>query len=645
MGKSRLAREFAARHLAEFAGGTYWVSLAPLTRSQEIPAALAESLGFPFGGELSPEIQVAQRLSQLGSCLIILDNYEHLLESASLLQGWMNQAAGLKVLVTSRRALKLRQESVVMLSPLQPHEAARLFEECCRSHGSTQPLSIELVQRIVTATQAMPLALELAAGQLATLTLTELAEELEQSLELLDSGYVDRDQRERGLQCVFQSSWERLSPLLQAKLAELSHFRGGFSKQAAAQVVGAGLPSLVHLIEHSLLRRLPCGRFEVHEQIRQLAIRKLPEGSDVGERHATYVASWMNRLQARIRSLSQPLQQTLHQIEEEQANLRVAWKWIADHDRWSLWQGSWYGWLTFFDLTGRNQEFEQDFLQPALQQCRSIPDRGGWLLARAINLNRLGQGPEGLALFEEALAALDQPETQPDRAYGLVQWALITQNRDPSGVQAEGWVQSALPALQQSQFVTGLSLAYTALAVACWTQRRDRPGSQQWLHQALEQVQGNPHPTGRLNLHWAHLALSQGDLESARAHAQRGLDLAGSVHDHFYHAYAQVLLGQADVLAGLPERAEPLLLSALDESWKFQLLSITQQALLGLAGLRLSQGQTAQAGQILGAVEPKRLPWSAREWFEELHRKAPAQTGPPLARLIQGLLAELGPRL
>lgn len=581
---------------------------------------------------------MAQRLSGLGPCLLILDNYEQLTQSSSLLVGWLNQAPDLKILVTSRRPLKLAQEMVVTLKSLQPQEAADLFVECCRSHGYSQSLSPELVKRVVAATQALPLALELAAGQMGTLSLAELAEELERSLELLDSGYLDRDQRERGFEAIFASSWENLTPPAQAQLAELSYFRGGFSKEASAQVVGAGLPALVQLADHSLVKRQPGGRFEVHEQIRQLAIRRLPGQSDIARRHAVTMAGWLDRLQVHIRSLTQPLSQTLQQIEEEQANLRLAWTWIRDTDQWHLWGGSWYGWLTFFDLTGRNQEFESDFLIPALRACPSGPSRGGWLLARAVNLNRLGQGPEGLSLFEEALAALDTPQTLADRAYGLVQRALITQNRDPLDTRSQSWVEEALPTLQQHRFATGLSLAYTCLAVASWIHTNDRQASHQWLNQALQQVGENPHPTGRLNLHWAQLALSQGDVPSARSHAQQGMELAASVHDHFYHAYAQALLGQACVLEQKLEEAQTLLLDALEESWKYQLLTITQLALLGFAELLCAQGQALAACPLLGALEPARLPWSARQTFQTLSLLATPQPGASLAGLVEPLL-------
>ncbi len=622
LGKSRLSREFAARSLADFGGLAFWVGLAPLNWPSQLAAAVAESLGIAFAGEFSQERQVGRHLNSLGSCLLILDNFEHLVEAAPQVSRWLSDCPGLKVLITSRRPLKLREEHLVVLGGLSPKEARELFQGCCQARGVILEEAQEpQVERIMCATQALPLALELAAGQLGYLSLAELADELEHSLELLDSGYVDADQRERGMASVFESSWERLLPAEQRQLAELSFFRGGFTREAAQQVTGARLPVLVSLCEHSLMRRLPSQRFEVHEQVRQLALRRLPDDSDLAARHAAWVAAWMDSLQNRIRTLDQPLDRSLKQIEEEQANLGLAWSWIRQHDRWDLWGGAWYGWLTFFDLCGRNHELENDYLRP-LQGVAP-----GFQLARAINLNRLGQAPEGLALFESALAALDTPASQACRAYGLVQKALITQNREPEQAEPEQWVAEALPVLQQHRFATGLSLAYTALAVAAWTRRRDKTASQQLAVQALDQVGGNPHPTGRLNLHWAHLALAQGEVELARQHAQRGLKLAKHVHDYYYHAYAHLILGLASLLEGAENQAEELLRQALEESWSHRLSSVTLQALLGLAELCWRRGRPTPAARLLGPLERERLPWSARASYDSLCRQVTPQAG------------------
>lgn len=623
LGKSRLGREFAARSLAAFGGLAYWVPLAPLTQPSQLASAVAERLGIAFAGELSQERQVSRHLNSLGSCLLILDNFEHLVEAAPQVSRWLSDCPGLKVLTTSRRPLKLREEQLVVLGGLGQKEARELFQECCRARGVMLEEAHEpQVERIIRATQALPLGLELAAGQLGYLSLTELADELEHSLDLLDSGYVDADQRERGMASVFQSSWERLLPAEQRQLAELSFFRGGFTREAAQEVTGARLPVLVSLCEHSLMRRLPSQRFEVHEQVRQLALRRLPTDSDLAARHAAWVAAWMDCVQNRIRTLEQPLAQSLRQIEDEQANLHLAWGWISEHGRWELWGGGWYGWLTFFDLYGRNHELENDYLRP-LQGVAP-----GFQLARAINLNRLGQAPEGLALFESALAALDTPTSQACRAYGLVQKALITQNRDPEQAEPEQWVAEALPVLQQHRFATGLSLAYTALAVAAWTRRRDKAASQQLATQALDQVGGNPHPTGRLNLHWAHLALAQGEVELARQHAQRGLELARQVHDHYYHAYAHLILGLASLLEGAENQAEQWLRRALEESWPHRLSSVTLQALLGLAELCWRRQRLGPAARLLGPVERMRLPWSARAGYDSLcHQLTPVPGG------------------
>ena len=216
-------------------------------------AAIAKSLNFSFYEGAAPRQQLLDYLRHK-HLLIVLDNFEHLLstsEATDLVVDLLQAALSLKILVTSRIKLKVQSEQVFPLSGIDfPKEASvktetaqssavRLFvQNACRVRPDFK-LTAENRQAVVEicrVVQGMPLGILLAAAWVELLTPAEIAAEIEQSFDFLESDARDVPERQQSLRAVFDHSWRLLTEQEQAKFAQLSVFRGGFTRQAAQAV-------------------------------------------------------------------------------------------------------------------------------------------------------------------------------------------------------------------------------------------------------------------------------------------------------------------------------------------------------------------------------------------------------------------------
>ncbi|UCC87925.1 MAG: hypothetical protein JSV81_01130, partial [Anaerolineales bacterium] len=303
MGKTRLAIQAALAQLDVFAHGVRYAHLAPVDPTifagaiEPLVAVLADTLDFAFRGGDPPRDQLGAFL-QDKHVLLILDDFEHLLETADWVSGLLSQAPRLKVLVTSRQRLNLREEWVFPLSGMRvPAAVGSRASEMVVRPGQAMETSQELatsdvlqlfaqharrvqpqfdpaaeaacVARICQLVDGVPLGIELAAAWLRLMPCQAIAQEIETSLDFLTTTLRNVPQRHRSLRAVFDQSWNLLSEAEQAVLKQLSVFRGGFQRQAAQVVTGASLPQLSSLVDQSLLQVTPSGRYQMHELTRQ----------------------------------------------------------------------------------------------------------------------------------------------------------------------------------------------------------------------------------------------------------------------------------------------------------------------------------------------------------------------------------------
>ncbi|CAM5241219.1 AfsR/SARP family transcriptional regulator [Streptomyces narbonensis] len=274
-GKTRLALEVGTA----LPGEARFVDLGAVsgggrTGSGEVVEAFATALGVRGGGAERLETALAGR-----PVLLIVDNCEHVVdETAVLVRRLLTACPRLRVLTTSREALGITGESLLPLGALTSEAAEELF---VRRAAAVRPgfTGHARVAELCAGLDGLPLAVELAAARLRSLSVDELADGLGERLErfeLLSRGDRTAPQRHRTLRAVVEWSWSLLEPGERELAARFSVFRGGATAEAVSRVCGAGSGALASLVEKSLLEARD-GRYRMLETIRAYAAGQLPD--------------------------------------------------------------------------------------------------------------------------------------------------------------------------------------------------------------------------------------------------------------------------------------------------------------------------------------------------------------------------------
>jgi predicted ATPase/class 3 adenylate cyclase len=285
-GKTRLALQSAAEVVDEYADGVWFVSLAALRDPKALLPTVAQTLG--IAQPLSIEQQLEHRQT-----LLLLDNFEQLLEAAPHVGGLLQRAPSLNVLVTSRASLHLSGEREYPVPPLSDADAVALFTERARAVRPAFQANGQ-VDEICRRVDNLPLAVELAAARTKVLLPQQLLERLDQSLPLLSGGVRDAPERQRTLRATIDWSYELLADQEKQLFRQLAVFAGSFDLEAAEQVCEADLDTLTSLVDKSLLRQTVEGRFFMLATIREYAVERLaddPKADALRRRHAQRVLS------------------------------------------------------------------------------------------------------------------------------------------------------------------------------------------------------------------------------------------------------------------------------------------------------------------------------------------------------------------
>ena len=380
MGKTRLGLQAAAEQIDLFRHGVFFVPLAGVASADNIPPTIANALKLSFYGADDLESQLHNYLGEK-QLLLLLDNFEHLIDGAGTVADILAAAPEVKVLVTSRRQLRLQAEwafdvpglSVPENGPLESAAAygsVALFLQSARRirPGFDPPLEELLaITRVCRLVDGMPLALELAAAWVKTLSCREIAAEIEADLDLLQTEMQDVPQRQRSVRAVFEHSWNDLSPAEQSSFASLSVFRGGFTRDAAQKVTGATIRIVSELINKSLLARDSSGRFQVHELLRQYAAQKLGENEQTfratQERHADYYATFLKGIEESL--IRGARTEPIETINGELDNVLLAWLWAIEHGSLPLLEDGMRSLFWFHEAKAWYSEGEEAFRSAA----------------------------------------------------------------------------------------------------------------------------------------------------------------------------------------------------------------------------------------------------------------------------------------
>jgi predicted ATPase/DNA-binding SARP family transcriptional activator len=340
-GKTRLAVEAGRQVTAWFPDGVWWVPLQSLPDPQLVPAAIAGALG--ASADLASEIGDRRML-------LVLDNFEHVLDGATDVSGLLASCPGLVVLATSREPLHLAAEREYQLTPMDEPYAVELFVE--RAY-ETAPDSV--VAAICRRVDCLPLAVELAAAHTRTLACEEILGGLDHSLTLLTGGPRDAPARHQTLHATIQWGYDLMTGPEQELFAQLSVFSDGCDVAAIEAVCGSS-EGIDVLVDKSLVRR-QAERYSLLRTIREFAAEKLDttgQAREVRRRHAEHMLSLVERAaRARAGELGadaddQPDQKLLAELP----NLAEALAFALREDDLDLalrlaglGEGGWNGWV------------------------------------------------------------------------------------------------------------------------------------------------------------------------------------------------------------------------------------------------------------------------------------------------------------
>ena len=313
-GKTRLALETAVELVPSFANGVFWIGLATFRDPALVPAAIAETLG----AKEDLAASVGQR-----ELLLLLDNFEQVVEAAPALADLLEACPNLRMLVTSRELLRVRGEVTYPVPPLAEREAVELF--CLRSRVEPSPEVAELCSRL----DNLPLAVELAAARTAALSPAQILERLARRLDLLEGGR-DAEARQRTLRATIGWSYDLLDPAEQELFAGLAVFRGGCTLEAAEAVVHADVATLQSLVEKSLVRHTH-ERFWMFETIREFALERLaerPDAEQLCEAQARRIFALAKAAEPQLGGAEATAAMQL--LDSERDNIRAALEWAYD---------------------------------------------------------------------------------------------------------------------------------------------------------------------------------------------------------------------------------------------------------------------------------------------------------------------------
>jgi predicted ATPase len=417
-GKTRLGIAVATAASSAFADGTYFVDLSSVREPDFVVVAIAQALA--LRPRKAPLIETLRDALRDSAVLLLLDNFEQVAQARADLADLLAACPALRILVTSRERLVLRWEHVREVSSLDAGAARRLFLEragAARAAFSPTPDELRTIDEITARLDRLPLAIELTAARVATLSLPAILSRLDQRrLGVASGGAIDAPARHRGLREALARSHELLTSAEQTLFRELAAFLGGCTAEAAAAMARPGeaaatmadldslaRKSLVHL--DLALDAEP--RYTMLETVHEYALELLEASGTAGDarrRQAAYVLTLAERTESAMFGPDQI--RWLARLEREADNVRAALRWYIDGGDaqgglwlagvlWPLW------WERAACAEGRRWLGEMLALDPARAHTRA---RAQALSAAGLLANTHRDYDLARPLFEESLA-------------------------------------------------------------------------------------------------------------------------------------------------------------------------------------------------------------------------------------------------
>lgn len=590
-GKTRLALQAARALQPQFPNGAHFVNLVPLTQAEAVPREIAETLGLrevgarPLPGYLQ-EVLAPQTL------LLVLDNFEHLMDATPIIPALLSAAPGLKILVTSREVLQVPGEQELMIPPLDApdlsqnlpldalaaYDSVALFVQRARAVRPDFALTAEnapAVAEICARLDALPLALELAAARVKLFTPAAMLKRLEHPLAMLSEADRDVDARHQTLERTIAWSVALLSEPERQMFVWLGVLRGSGSIESiraicAPRSLSPPFHTLNSLVNKSLIR-LREGidgepRFTMLHTVREYAARMLHDSGEEAElrqRHAEFFLSAAVHAEPQI--LTDGQDYWLNRMDEEHHNLRMAFDWFLERE-------------------------------DVVSALRMVGAMGWFWVMRSHSL-------EG---YQRTMRALKLPGDAPPelRAHALNLGAIRLAYKTRNQGQALAYAQEALQLARMVGHVGEEAWALGYLAINLAHHQADPASSEASLQEALAKF---VQVSDWFGMAWANASLGivaslHGRQEEAQRYHERSLIMYQQTGSPWGISVATQNLGMMALKRGETERALDLFRQVLSSSVEGNHLERSADALFCLALVAHARGAFRRSAELFGAA-------------------------------------------
>jgi predicted ATPase/DNA-binding CsgD family transcriptional regulator len=650
VGKTRLAIEAARSLDGALAGAIGFVSFAAVKDPALVLSTIAQAADLRDAGSQPVAEMLAGTLAHQ-NLLLICDNLESVVEAAPDLAWLLSSCPNLRILATSRSALRISGERVIPLSPLGlPDEtgvdpaalaesaAVRLFVDRAKAARPDFALTREnsrAVAVICRGLDGLPLALELAAARTRILSPQAMVGRLSHRLALLSAGPRDLPPRHQTMRAAVSWSYDLLTPNEQALFRRLAVFAGGFTLEAAEAVcAGTGdrgqgseerassdpslLDGIASLIDQSLVQAVDpadgqidpdAPRFVMLETIREFGLERLAEAGEEGEvrrRHAAWMLDLAERAKPHLERAERG--RWLARLDADHNNLRAALGWALSNEPderalrfiaavWRFWE------LNGYATEGR------DWAERALARDRTAPPqlRAAVIYGAGFLAYRQGDFARSMALMEEALTIWRRFDDPAGLASALIVRGLAVQAIGDYPCAA-ALLEEALALRRAAGDVDAIATALNNLALAvCELGDLDRAWALHEEQLALERTIGDAADVAYALFGLASVAYRRGDLVRAAALHEEALALRRQV-DGRGATIAWSLYGLAGVVADLGDasRAAALWQESLALRADHGERAGMADALTGLASIAVAHGDAEVGTRLLGAADALR---------------------------------------